>query len=484
MDRILRAGAVVGLSSVLVVALGAVRYKFIAVELGAPGIGLIGILMAAATFGVTLFSLGLGTSGVQATAAARSDSAKFQRTSSALVNGSSWLGGVGGLIVAVLGLTLGGSYLPESADSLVMVWLGVAVAAMIVSGGFLAMLNGMGRIRALATSNVVGAVVGTAVTVAAVYISGQAGLIAALAAAPVATVACSGWLLLREPRVQPRAPFSEWWPELRILLRFGGVVMLAMLLGSATQLFIRLWVQWSQGLADAGYFQASWSITAMYLGFVLTALAAEYFPRLSTQIDDLSRLNSSVESQIRIALMLGAPVLLWMMVLSPLVLHLLYAPDFQAATGILRWQLFGDIFKIVGWAVGFLLLARKARGAYFIAELSWNAGYLLLAIPLASGGGLTALGIAYAISYAVYALVTLWLAHRETHLLLGRKTIVLLATVLLAGGAVLFGTENGSSVGLYSAIALSSVMTVVSFLLLRRWRRRDSSAATKGGPAP
>ena len=38
-------------------------------------------------------------------------------------------------------------YLPEGADSFVMVWLGVAVAAMIVSGGFLAMLNGMGRIR-------------------------------------------------------------------------------------------------------------------------------------------------------------------------------------------------------------------------------------------------------------------------------------------------------------------------------------------------
>ena len=70
MKRILRATAAMGLSSLLTVALGAVRYKFIAVELGAPGVGLLGILTSAATLGVVIFCLGLNTSGVQATASA------------------------------------------------------------------------------------------------------------------------------------------------------------------------------------------------------------------------------------------------------------------------------------------------------------------------------------------------------------------------------------------------------------------------------
>ena len=147
MERILRATAVVGLSSLLTVALGALRYKFVAMELGAPGVGLLGILTSAATFGVVLFSLGLNTSGVQAIAAVVGDQVKLQRTRAALLIGSRWLGGLGGLLVAVVGLTLGEAFLPQPVSPALMVWLGVALAAMVVSGGNLAFLNGTGRIR-------------------------------------------------------------------------------------------------------------------------------------------------------------------------------------------------------------------------------------------------------------------------------------------------------------------------------------------------
>ena len=481
MERILRATATVGLSSLLTVVLGALRYKFVAVELGAAGVGLLGILTSAAAFGVILFGLGLNTSGVQATAAAADDGVQLHRTKVALLFGSRWLGGVGGLLVALLGMTLGASILPKPVQPALMIWLGVALAAMVVSGGQLALLNGIGRIGALAKSNVWGSAIGTAVTIAAVYFSGQAGLISALAAAPLATLACSSWYLFREPKLYPPPRFSEWWPELRGMFALGGVVMLGLLLGSATQLIIRVWLQRSQGLPQAGYFQAAWTITSLYLGFVLAALAVEFFPRISAQSEDPQRLNASVDRQVRIALLLGTPVLLWMMVLSPFVLHVLYAADFQSATGILRWQLFGDIFKIVGWAVAFLLLARKARGAFFAAELTWNIGYLLLALPLASQWGLSGLGMAYSGSYALYLLVTLWLARRETRFLLQRHTFALLAGLLLVGGITLWSVENGSNLGLYAAVVLASGATVASFFTLRRWLAGERRSANEVG---
>lgn len=473
MERILRASAAVGLSSLLAVGLGAVRYKFIAIELGAPGVGLLGILTSAASLGVVLFGLGLTTSGVQATAAADGDAALFQRSRAALLHGSGWLGGVGGFLVALLGMTLGESFLPKPAQPALMVWLGVALAAMVVSGGHLALLNGTGRIRSLAISNACGSAVGTVVTIALVYISGQAGLVAALAAAPLATLACTTWFICREPKVEPRPRVVEWWPELRGMVRLGGVVMLGLLLGSATQFIMRVWLQEAQGLAIAGYFQAAWTITSLYLGFVLMALAVEYYPRISTQSAEPRQLNASVDGQVRVALLLGAPVLLWMMILAPFVLHILYASGFQAAVGILRWQLFGDILKIVGWAVAFLLLARKARGAFFLAELSWNMGYLVLALPLLSHQGLSGAGMAYSGAYAIYVFVTLWLAHRETRFRLQRRTYALVIALLLAAGGTLWGLENGASLGLYVSEALASAVTVGSFFTLRRWHMRE-----------
>ena len=254
--------------------------------------------------------------------------------------------------------------------------------------------------------------------------------------------------------------------------------MLGLLFGTATQLLVRVWLQQSQGLSSAGYFQAAWTITSVYLGFVLMGMAVEYFPRISTQIAESRRLNASVDIQIRLGLLLGAPVLLWM---PPLALQVMFASDFEAATSILRLQLFGDFFKIVGYVVGFLLLALKARGSYFLAELSWNICYLLLALPLASQGGLSALGIAYAGAYAVYALVMLWLAYRETHFTLQRRTLAFVVAVLVVGGVTLWGVEDGSSPGLYIGVALASGVTVASVWMLYRWRKRENRTENEIG---
>ncbi|ASD23147.1 hypothetical protein B7495_14385 [Cryobacterium sp. LW097] len=476
MKRILWATATVGLSSIMVVVLGAVRSKFIALEVGAPGVGLLGILTSAANFGVVLFSLGMNTSGIQATAAAAADAVKFQRVKSALLIASSWFGGLGGLVVVLLGLLLGGLLLPGDADPATIVALGIALAAMVISGAQIALLNGMGRVKSLAICNTFGALVGTVATIGALQVSGQAGIIAALAAAPLATLACSSWFVFREPKTPSRPTRSQWWPELRGLVTLGGVVMLGLLLTSGTQLAIRVWLEQSQGLTAAGHFQAAWTITSMYLGFVLTALAVEYYPRISAQIEDLRSLNKSVDDQVRIALLLGGPVLLWMIVLSPVVLHLLYAEDFQAATGILRLQLFGDIFKIVGWAVAFLLLARKARGAFFIGELSFNVGYLALGIPIASRGGLSGLGVAYVGAYALYVVVVLILAYRETGFALRRATWILILGLLVGGAVTMWGLESDTTAGLIIGIAVAAITSTAAVAGLYRLRAMERQA--------
>jgi antigen flippase len=474
MTRILWATATVGLSSIMVVALGAVRYKFIALEVGAQGVGLLGIFTSAANFGVILFSLGMNTSGVQATAAA--EGLRFQRVKSALLIASGWLGGLGGLIVILLGLVLGGFILPRDTDPALLVALGVALAAMVLSGAQLALLNGMGRVKSLAICNTFGAFVGTGVTIGTLQISGHAGVIAALAAAPLATLACSTWFVLKEPKVQSRPTRSQWWPELRGLVTLGGVVMFGLLLTSGTQLVIRVWLEQSQGLTAAGHFQAAWTITTMYLGFVLTALAVEYYPRISAQLEDVGTLNKSVDAQVRIALLLGGPVLLWMIVFAPFVLHLLYASDFQVATELLRLQLFGDILKIVGWAIAFLLLARKARGAFFIGELSFNACYLALGLPIASQGGLSGLGIAYVAAYALYVLVVLVLAYRETGLVLRRSTWILILGLLFFGGATMWGMEADSPLGFIAGTAVAAMVSAVALASLFRLRAKERHA--------
>ncbi|WP_396657751.1 oligosaccharide flippase family protein [Microbacterium oxydans] len=478
MKRILRAVVLVGLSSVAVVLLGAVRHKLIAVGVGADGIGTLGILTSIVNLGVVIFSLGLNTSGIQAIAAAVDDPSLFPRVRAALLRGSGWLGAVGVATVIAGGLLWGLVSGGEGPGLLIILALGLTVGAMVVSGAQLAMLNGIGRMRALAICNSLGAAIGTGATALCLGVSDDIALVAALAAAPVATAACTSWFVYRSREPQKaRVGFRLWRSEFRGMATLGGMVMVGLLVTNGAQLVVRLWIESRHGLAAAGHFQASWTITTLYVGFVLTALAAEYFPRISGEASQTRSLNRSVDMQIRIALLLAGPVLLIMIVLAPIVLNVLYSPEFLSAVPLLRWQLVGDVMKIVGWAIAFLLLARKARLSFLIGELCFNAVYLIGVFLLPSTSALEGVGIAYMLAYTVYVGVLVLLAYKESRFRMSGGSWLITGGLFATAFGVRAAAQEGSPLGIALAASLTAGVTIGALLLLLQARRREKQEA-------
>ena len=92
-----------------------------------------------------------------------------------------------------------------------------------------------------------------------------------------------------------------------------------------------------------------------YIGFVLGAMATDYYPRLTAVINDHAQASKLVNEQTEMALLLAGPVLLAMITFAPWVIHLLYAASFTPAAEVLRWQVLGDILKVASWPMGFVL---------------------------------------------------------------------------------------------------------------------------------
>jgi PST family polysaccharide transporter len=126
--------------------------------------------------------------------------------------------------------------------------------------------------------------------------------------------------------------------------------------------------------------------------------------------------------------------------------------------------------------VAFLLLARKARGAFFIGELSFNVGYLALGIPIASREGLTGLGIAYVGAYALYVVVVLILAYRETWFAIRRATWMLMLALLVGGAVTIWGTEADASGGIIVSIAVAAVVSAAAVIALFHLRAMERKA--------
>ena len=178
--------------------------------------------------------------------------------------------------------------------------------------------------------------------------------------------------------------------------------MLGGLANTATLLFVRSAITQELDLEAAGYFAAAWGITMTYVGFLLGAMGADYFPRLTEVIHDRDAASRLMNDQAQLGLAIGGPVLLLLIGWAPWVISLLYAKEFGPAATLLQWQSVGNVFKLASWAMSFAVVAAAHAKIYFFMELSFNIVFLALVWWLLPRIGLEITGVAFLLGYVTY----------------------------------------------------------------------------------
>lgn len=404
-QMILRSSSVMGVASVLSVALGVVRMKAAAVLLGPTGLGLFGMYLNLLQTGAAVASLGLDMAGTRRIAAehGRGDSGGVELARRALLLGTLSLAVVGGGVFAGLSGWIAAHVLGDPGRAAQIRWLALGIALAVAAASQSALLMGLRRIGDLARIQIGAAATATALGVAALWAWGESGLLVMVLAVPAATLAQGLWYT-RRLRRHAMAPTA--WPqiaaELRTLVRLGTAFMLSGAVNALGQLSVRGIVQRSLGADALGYFQAAWDIGMVYLGFVLGAMATDYYPRLAATMGDARAATRLVNEQTEVALLLSGPALLALLGTAPWVIHLLYSPEFAPAAHILRWQLLGDVLKVMSWPLGFVLLAAGAGKTFVVAE-TLGIGVFVAATalgvkplgPIATGWGFLIMHLCY-----------------------------------------------------------------------------------------
>jgi O-antigen/teichoic acid export membrane protein len=415
--QILRTSSIIGGSSVINILVGLLRMKVAAVLLGPAGVGLIGLLTSIVGTATSVVGFGTGTIGTRqiAEAAAQDDPNQIWVARRALFWLTLCLSLVGGAVFWSMRGVLAVRVLGDAGLGNTLGWLSIAVALSVGSASQSALLNGMRRIGDIARVSVSSAVLSTAGAVAALWWWGHGGIVLYVLAAPAASFLFGHWYVARLPRSK-LAPanigkLSEQW---RTMFRLGFAFMVAGLAGTAGQLAVRTLIQHDLGTDALGYFHAAWTISMTYIGFVLGAMGTDYYPRLTAVIRDHVAANRLVNEQTEVALLLAAPVLMAMLGLAPWVIHLLYSAQFVEAAEVLRWQVLGDILKIVSWPLGFLLMAAGSAKTYMATEWMAMGVFFFMTYLLMPLMGIVATGVSFLGMYVIY-LATVWaLAVRRT----------------------------------------------------------------------
>lgn len=464
--QILRATSIVGGGQVLTILIGLVRSKVLAVLLGPAGIGVMGILQGVMTTGSTLFGLGLGQSGVRQIAAVDGDPGKLATVRRALWRSNVVLGAVGLVVLWILSEPISRLVFGDAGRAADVAWMGLGVLISLVAASQTALLRGMRRMGDMVKAGLVGALLGTAVGIAVVWVQGEAGIRWFVMATPAFSVLGAAWYARRLPRPEEgMAPRQTFWEQWRQMASLGAYLMVTGLAGSVTALAVRSILAHELGVDAAGQFQAAHAISGQYLGLVLGAMAADYYPRLTGVVGDTDRVNEAVNDQLEVALLLVAPLLLAVLALAPWMLTLLYSTDFQVAAGVLRWQILGDVLKVASWALGFIILAFGEGKTYLVTELTTHAVFVTAVYALLSTLGLEAAGVAFWIQYLYYFPLVWWIARRRYGFRMSPSGWLYLA--VLFGAALLVTASSWASELLAGGLGLL-LASVAGVFALRR----------------
>jgi O-antigen/teichoic acid export membrane protein len=431
---ILKGTSIIGGAALINIVIGLLRTKVLALLLGPSGVGLASLYTGLMGTATTVATMGLGVVGTRqiAEAFSKEDAHAIKVARRALFWGTMVLAAAGALLVCSLRSVLAVQALGNASYSRAIGWLSIGVALSVAGASQAALIQGMHRIGDIARLNVFGSAISTVLGIGLLWRWGNAGLVAYILVAPLASFVLGHLYVSRLPKAGTESiTLHELTREWKMLLRLGLAMVAAGLAQQSAQLWIRIDVARVLGAQSLGQFQAAWTISMQYITFILAAMGTHYYPRLTGVVHDPRAAGRLVNEQTEIAVLLSTPVFIAMMAIAPWVIHVLYAASFTPAIEILHWQVLGDVLKVASWPLGFLILAAGDGKAFLFAETA----SLLVLTGLISGltpvMGLPITGIAYLAMYALYLPLVYWLASRRIGFRWS-KSALMLSTVTFA----------------------------------------------------
>ena len=437
--NILKATSLIGGSSFINILIGMVRTKFVAVLLGPAGVGLMGMYGTITGMIATVSDMGLHTSGVRQIAESHGigEAERIARTVITLRR-TVWITGALGMLITIAGCAWWSIITFGSAEHAVAIaLLGITILLGSVSMGQSCVLQGTRRIADIAKINIVGAINVTVIGIPCYYLWGMGGIVPSMLLGSVAALMTSWWFARRVIIKQIHLPWSESREEATRLMTIGIPLMLSGFAGTLTTYINRLTLIRLIGLEGIGIYQAALSLSSVIVSFVLSAMGADYYPRLTAVASDNKKIAHEVHAQTEIGLLLAFPGLAFTLVFVPVIVPLLYTGKFEGAIGVLRWLVFGIFGQIALWPLGYVILAKGRSKIMLWSELLVDCIWILLTWVCVKQWGINGAGIAFALLYGIVTGVYLTIIRSIADTTWSRSNLI----HIIGMGSVLIGID-------------------------------------------
>lgn len=273
------------------------------------------------------------------------------------------------------------------------------------SNYFLAILKGYRNVKANALSVIIGSLLGLVVFLIGLYCGGYQGALVGFVVLPALVFLPARYFLNRQLQaVKFWGNFAFSAEYAKKLLKFSVMVFLTAVTLPVAYVLMRDLLVEHHSLEALGLWQGVSKISDAYLQFITAAFSVYLLPTFA-KLHEKSALQKELVKALKFV---GISVIwtsLTIFTFKHWIILLLYTEDFLAMEPLFMWQLLGDVFKVMAYVFGYLIVAKASLKLYAAAEflqLALLVGMGYLFIPLHGAEGATQ---AYFATYFCYFLL-------------------------------------------------------------------------------
>ncbi|MBS6592669.1 oligosaccharide flippase family protein [Odoribacter splanchnicus] len=420
--------SIVGSAQIVNIVIGILRTKLFAVFLGPTGVGLLGLFQSIVDIIKNVTGLGLNVSAVKFVAEANAEKDN-ELVSAIIAILKKWgiITGLAGTIITIsLNAPLSEFTFGNSLYRFPIIALSTTLFFTSVAQMYLGILQGLREMKHFVLASVWGYLLGFLITIPMVYFGGQNSVVYVIIINSVTLFLSTNYYFRKIKYRYIKNSFSEVLRKGKKIVQLGSYMTFTTIVATLTLYIIRQYILTHDSMEGVGIFQASWSLAIIYIGIILNAMGADYYPRLAMISDNDSRLNILTNEQTMVTLLIGSPVVILMLLFMPVSVRILYSESFLEGLSIFQWMIIGVFSKLLTQPLGYVLLVKEKGIKYIVSSSSWYVGYILCVIFTWKLWGIETLGISFLLVSLLDIVITYFLAYQTIHFLWSRGNKIII----------------------------------------------------------
>lgn len=277
-----------------------------------------------------------------------------------------------------------------------------------------------------------------------------------------------GYFLTKQYRYKSRYFIKTIFKKNKSLLSLGIVLMISGLLINVYTLILNAFISNKGRVEDLGLFNAAFSITNGVILVLITVLSSDYYPRLSSFVNNPKETALIVNQQTELMSLITAPLSIFMITFSSFVVKLLLSSEFLVIIPMLKLMSIGLLFRIIWQSMSYIILSRGDKKIYFIFDALIGNGLVFLCnIIFYIIYGLEGLGYSFVISSLIIAVILVIVVKNKYEICFNTKFIsTYIVCFGLSLGAYLLSLSYDSILILLPVLLISILFSI--YIILKR----------------